>query len=67
MLAGSQKVMEGGKTLETATGKVFDGMDGIVSGMIQINTAIARIQEISQANRQSIDTLVENISKFRIE
>jgi methyl-accepting chemotaxis protein len=67
MLEGSRKVVEGGKTIEAVTGRILTGMDGIVGGMAQINTAIMRIQEISRHNKQSIDTLVENISKFKIE
>jgi methyl-accepting chemotaxis protein len=67
MLEGSRKVAAGGKTLEAGTVNVLDGMNGIVGGMTQINAAMARIQEISRQNKQSIDTLAENISKFKIE
>jgi methyl-accepting chemotaxis protein len=67
MLEGSRKVRDGGKTLESATARILNGVDGVVGGMTQINNAIARIQEISQTNKQSIDTLVQNISKFRVE
>jgi methyl-accepting chemotaxis protein len=67
MLERSRKVAEGGKAMEAAAKNMLSGMDGIVGGMAQINGAIARIQEISRTNKQSIDALVGNISKFRVE
>jgi methyl-accepting chemotaxis protein len=67
MLAGSRKVVEGGQTMETLTGKIQTGMDGMVNGMLHINTAISRILEISRTNKQSIDTLAENIARFKVE
>jgi methyl-accepting chemotaxis protein len=63
----SRKVLEGGENLEAASGRIRSGMDGIVGGMGRIGAAIAWIQEITRANKKSIDTLAEDISKFKVE
>jgi acyl CoA:acetate/3-ketoacid CoA transferase alpha subunit len=67
MLEESRNVVEGGKNLEAAAARIRSGMDGIVGGMGRIGAAIARIQEITRANKKSIDTLAEDVSKFKIE
>jgi methyl-accepting chemotaxis protein len=67
ILEESRKVVEGGKNLEAAAGKIRSGMDGIVGGMSHIEAAIMRIQEIVQINKKSIDTLTEDVTKFKIE
>ncbi|MDR2194704.1 MAG: methyl-accepting chemotaxis protein, partial [Treponema sp.] len=66
ILEESRKVMDGGKSLEAATGRIRNGMDGIVGGMGRIGAAIAQIQEITLSNKKSIDTLAEDIAKFKI-
>jgi methyl-accepting chemotaxis protein len=67
MLDESRKIVESGKTLESMTGKIHGGMDGIVAGMFWINAAIARIQDISHTNKENIDTLAANVAKFKTE
>jgi methyl-accepting chemotaxis protein len=62
----SRKVVEGGTNLESAARRIRSGMDGIVGGMSQIEAATMRIQEITQTNKTSIDTLAEDISKFKV-
>ncbi|MDR2096222.1 MAG: methyl-accepting chemotaxis protein [Treponema sp.] len=66
ILEESRKVMEGGTNLEAAAGRIRSGMDGIVEGMGRIGAAIAQIQEITLNNKKSIDTLAEDIAKFKI-
>jgi methyl-accepting chemotaxis protein len=66
ILEESRKVVEGGTNLEAATGSIRNGMDGIVEGMGRIGAAIAQIQEITLSNKKSIDTLAEDIAKFKI-
>jgi methyl-accepting chemotaxis protein len=65
ILEESRKVMEGGTNLEAAAGRIRNGMDGIVEGMGRIGAAIAQIQEITLNNKKSIDTLAEDIAKFK--
>jgi methyl-accepting chemotaxis protein len=65
ILEESRKVMEGGTNLEAATGRIRNGMDGIVEGMGRIGAAITQIQEITLSNKKSIDTLAEDIAKFK--
>jgi methyl-accepting chemotaxis protein len=67
ILEESRKVVEDGKNLEASAGRIRNGMDGIVRGMSQIESVIMRMQEIAQTNKNSIDTLAEDVSKFKVE
>jgi methyl-accepting chemotaxis protein len=66
MLTGSQEVMGEGRNLEALTADLTDGMNETALGMDQINTAVTRIQEISQENKLDIEALVREIAKFKV-
>ncbi|MDR3334449.1 MAG: methyl-accepting chemotaxis protein, partial [Treponema sp.] len=66
MMTGSKEVIGEGKNLEALTADLTYGMNEIAEGMKQINTAVTRIQEISQENKQSIEVLVREITRFKI-
>jgi methyl-accepting chemotaxis protein len=66
ILTGSQEVINEGKELEFLTTDLTAGMNEVALGMNQINTAVIRIREISGENKQSIDTLVREIMKFKV-
>ncbi|MDR1901633.1 MAG: methyl-accepting chemotaxis protein [Treponema sp.] len=66
MRIGSQEVITEGKNLEALTADLTTGMNEVAVGMDQINTAISRVSEISQENKQSIAVLVREIARFRI-
>jgi methyl-accepting chemotaxis protein len=67
MLSDSKKVIEEAATLKNLTAGLTSGMDGITQGMGQISTAVNRIQEISGENKDSIDVLIGEISKFKVK
>ena len=67
MLEDTKKVIAGGKNLEELTASLDDGMNETAAGMSQINAAITRIQEISVENKDSIDVLRGEISKFKVK
>ncbi|MDR2094530.1 MAG: methyl-accepting chemotaxis protein [Treponema sp.] len=67
MLEGSRQVIKESKNLETATHEITSGMNEMAAGADQINTAITQINEISGQNKENIDILVREVSKFKVE
>ncbi|MDR2784251.1 MAG: methyl-accepting chemotaxis protein, partial [Treponema sp.] len=67
MLEGSKQVIEESKNLEMATQEIADGMNEMATGADQINVAVNRVNEISGQNKENIDVLVQEISKFKVE
>jgi len=67
MLEGSQEVMKESKNLEKATAEITGGMNEMASGAEQINIAVNRVNEISGKNREGIDTLMREVSRFKVE
>jgi len=67
MMEGSSQVIQETKNLEMATQEITEGMGEMASGADQINTAVARVNEISSHNKESIDLLVKEVSKFKVE
>jgi methyl-accepting chemotaxis protein len=67
MLEGSNEVIQESKHLETVTQEISDGMNEMVSGADQINSAVNRVNEISGVNRDNINALVREVSRFKVE
>ncbi|MCL2127357.1 MAG: methyl-accepting chemotaxis protein [Treponema sp.] len=67
MLEGSEEVIHEGKNLEKATQEITGGMNEMASGADQINIAVNQVNEISGKNRENIDKLVQEVSKFKVE
>jgi methyl-accepting chemotaxis protein len=67
MLEGSKQVIQESKNLETATQEITNGMNEMATGADQINTAVNRVNEISGQNKENIDVLVKEVSKFKVE
>ncbi|MCL2230521.1 MAG: methyl-accepting chemotaxis protein, partial [Treponema sp.] len=66
MLEGSKEVIQESKNLEMVTQEITGGMNEMAAGTEQINNAINRVNEISANNRDSIETLVKEISRFKV-
>jgi methyl-accepting chemotaxis protein len=66
MLTGSKEVIGEGTNLDALTADLTSGMNETALGMEQINTAVTRIQGISQENKQNIEALMQEIMKFKI-
>ncbi|MDR2447896.1 MAG: methyl-accepting chemotaxis protein [Treponema sp.] len=66
MLAGSGEVVSESRRLEALTVDLDYGMDEIAAGMNQINAAVARIQDVSIENKDSIAALTLEIGKFTL-
>jgi methyl-accepting chemotaxis protein len=67
MLNGSQEVMKESQHLETVTQEITGGMNEMALGADQVNTAINNVNEISIKNREGIESLIREVSKFKVE
>jgi methyl-accepting chemotaxis protein len=67
MLEGSREVIQEGKNLETVTQEITNGMNEMAAGADQINTAVSQVNNISGENKQNIDVLVQEVSRFKVE
>jgi len=67
MLQGSQEVMKESQNLEKVTQEITGGMNEMASGADQVNTAVHHVNEISGKNRDAIDSLLKEVSRFKVE
>jgi len=67
MLEGAQQVIAESQNLEKATQEITAGMNEMASGAEQINVAVNHVNEISGRNREGIDNLVKEVSRFKVE
>ncbi|MDR1587124.1 MAG: methyl-accepting chemotaxis protein [Treponema sp.] len=67
MLEGSGQVIKESKNLELVTQEISNGMNEMATGADQINVAVNRVNAISGQNKESVDILIKEVSKFKIE
>jgi methyl-accepting chemotaxis protein len=67
MFEGSKQVIQEGKNLELVTQEITNGMNEMATGADQINVAVNRVNTISGENKDNIDVLVKEVSKFKVE
>ncbi|QQO09885.1 methyl-accepting chemotaxis protein [Breznakiella homolactica] len=67
MLQGSKEVIHESENLGRVTQEITNGMNEMATGADQINTAVNRVNEISGENKEHIDTLVREVSRFKVE
>ncbi|MDR1059318.1 MAG: methyl-accepting chemotaxis protein [Treponema sp.] len=67
MLEGSKQVIEESKNLEGVTQEITNGMNEMATGADQINVAVDQVNTISDKNKQSINILVGEVAKFKVE
>ncbi|MDR1047826.1 MAG: methyl-accepting chemotaxis protein [Treponema sp.] len=67
MLEGSRQVIEESKNLELATAEITNGMNEMATGADQINVSVNHVNGISGKNKENIDALVGEVSKFKVE
>ena len=67
MLDGSKEVMKESQNLESVTQEITSGMNEMASGAEQVNVAVHHVNEISAKNRESIDNLIQEVSRFKVE
>jgi len=67
MLTGAQEVIKESKNLEKATQEITSGMNEMATGADQINAAVNHVNDISSKNREGIDSLMREVSRFKVE
>jgi methyl-accepting chemotaxis protein len=67
MLDGSKEVIQESKNLEMVSQEISGGMNEMATGAEQINVAVNRVNELTGQNRENIDLLVREVSRFKIE
>ena len=66
MLEGAKEVIMESTNLEKATKEITSGMNEMASGTEQINVAVSHVSDISHKNHSSIDTLMREVSRFKV-
>ena len=66
MLKGGEGVAEEMQKLDSLTRVITESMNEMASGAVQINNAVQEVSEITQKNKQSIESLAEEVSKFKV-
>jgi methyl-accepting chemotaxis protein len=67
MLDGSKEVMNESRNLERVTQEITGGMNEMAQGADQVNIAVNNVNEISLKNREGIESLLKEVSKFKVE
>ncbi|MDR2518720.1 MAG: methyl-accepting chemotaxis protein, partial [Spirochaetaceae bacterium] len=67
MLNGSHQVIKESKILEELTVGITNGMNEMVSGAYQIDSEVNHVNDISVHNKQQIELLLNEVSKFKVE
>jgi len=66
MFEGSKEVIQESRSLEQVTHEITGGMNEMAVGADQINLAVNRVNEISGKNKENIDILVREVSRFKV-
>ncbi|MCL2007345.1 MAG: methyl-accepting chemotaxis protein [Treponema sp.] len=67
MLEGAKEVISESDNLEKATQEITTGINEIATGADHMNNAINHVNTISDKNRMAIDTLIKEVSRFKVE
>jgi len=67
MFQGAKEVIHESKNLERITQEITGGMNEMAAGAEQINIAVERVNGLSGHNRENINVLIKEISRFKVE
>ena len=67
MLEGTKEVIHESKNLSKVTNEIAGGINEMAIGAEQINLAVNHVNEISGKNRENINVLVMEVSRFKVE
>jgi methyl-accepting chemotaxis protein len=67
MLDGSREVITESQNLEKVTQEITGGMNEMATGADQINLAVNHVNTLSGTNKDNIDILVREVSRFKVE
>jgi len=66
MLGGAKEVINESTRLEKLTQEITMGMNEMASGADQINVAVNHVNDISSQNRERIEALMKEVSRFKV-
>jgi len=67
MLEGSEEVIRESENLEKITLEITSGMNEMATGADEINVAVHHVNEITVKNRENIDHLMKEVSRFKVD
>ena len=67
MLEGSTEVIREIENLEKITHEITSGMNEMATGADEINVAVNHVNDITHQNRENIDLLIKEVSRFKTE
>ncbi|MCL1813180.1 MAG: methyl-accepting chemotaxis protein [Treponema sp.] len=67
MLEGAKEVITESSNLEKATQEITSGINEMASGAEQMNVAVNHVNELSGKTREGIETLIKEVSRFKVE
>ena len=67
MRSGSKEVIVESRNLEKVTVEISDGMNEMAGSANEINTAVSHVNKMSMKTREHIETLIDEVSKFKVE
>ena len=66
MLSGSVHASQAMQKLTEITKVITNNMEEMATGTMQINNAVQEINQITQKNKDNIDTLVVEMKRFKV-
>jgi methyl-accepting chemotaxis protein len=67
MLDETKEVIKESTNLEKITQEITGGMNEMASGADEINIAVHHVNEITNKNREGINTLMQEVARFKVE
>jgi len=67
MLDGAKEVIQESSNLEKATQEITSGMNEMATGAEHINIAVNHVNGVSSKNREGIEILLKEVSRFKME
>lgn len=67
MMTGSQQVSEEAINMKTITQEITNGMGEMATGAEQITVAVNKVNELSNENKESINDLMKEVEKFKVD
>jgi methyl-accepting chemotaxis protein len=67
MLEGAKEVIRESEALEKVTQEISSGINEMALGAEEINVAVHHVNEISIKNREGIDVLTKEVSRFKVD
>jgi methyl-accepting chemotaxis protein len=67
MHEGAKEVIRESESLDKATIEITQGMNEMAAGANHINSAVNHVNEISGRNREAIDVVIKEVSRFKVD